>query len=593
MNNYEQLGVAGEGQYGIVFKCRQKASGHMVAIKQFKENEDEDEEAARIIQREAEILKMLKHENIVETQDIFREKGVLHVVFEYIDKCLMDIMEDHPRGLAADTARKLTGQLTRAVEHCHRHSVMHRDIKPENLLVNSATLDLKLCDFGSACKIASQKVLTDYCATRWYRAPELLVRFNNYGPGVDIWGLGCVAAEMISGQALFPGDSDIDQLFIIINALGPLTREQTERCFELTGFVKFPEVGERQTLKKRLGHAATDQQLQLLSRIFVMDPAERLTARTALSLPWLSECASSSPPVSARALNSQHEQNNRTPRQRPAADPDFGVPAKPRVQRVLGVPGGGGSGGKEKPVGIVASREPQRYRPQDPEPESVTSFQANGSGSTHQASAMNVEECEESIAEDISEVGSIPEDCGSGSPGSLASTPAKGSRTPSGSASPSTSLLTPRMSGRSASEGRLSKPVGIVSAGATPVPDLHDSMMSIQMGSPSLSRQQGKPRLRGAQESTQSIQESLPSRTQGAFEESIIEEVSDEELSNSRAVEPRDPPSARAAGMPPRLGTAGGVSSALSSGPSARSTRHIRRPMSGSSARSSSLTPMD
>merc|ERR1719330_1931984 len=258
---------------------------------------------------------MLKHENIVETQDVFRDKGVLHIVFEYVDKCLCDIMEAHPRGFPADMVRKLTGQLTRAVEHCHRNSVIHRDIKPENLLVHSASLDLRLCDFGSACKLAGRlgQVLTDYCATRWYRPPELLVRFNNYGPGVDMWGLGCVAAEMITGQALFPGESDLDQLFIIINALGPLTKEQTERCFDLTGFVKFPEVGERHTLKKRLGPAATDQQMQFLGRIFVVDPTQRLTARTALSLPWLaSESAAASPPASARPPNSQHEQSSRT-----------------------------------------------------------------------------------------------------------------------------------------------------------------------------------------------------------------------------------------------------------------------------------------
>merc|ERR1719221_2034012 len=157
--------------------------------------------------------------------------------------------------------------------------------------------------------------------------------------------------------------------------------------------------------------------MQFLGRIFVVDPTERLTARTALSLPWLaSESAGASPPVSARP----RAESSRTPRQTSAPDPDFGVQAKPRVQRVLGkpgVPGGPPGGGKERPVGIVAGREPQRYRPQDVEPESVTSFQAS-------RSADAAEECEESIAETCSD-SSIPEDCGTSS---HASTPARGSR---------------------------------------------------------------------------------------------------------------------------------------------------------------------
>jgi len=288
MRRFVSIGVAGEGEYGIVLKCKRKATNEMVAIKQFKEDDRVDDEAARVIKREVDILKILRHEHIIRMHEVFRENGTLHIVFDYIDKCLIDIIEMHPHGVGAERAQALIRQLTLALAHCHGKQVIHRDVKPDNLLVNSADGSLRLCDFGSACNTSSKQVLTDYVATRWYRAPELLVRFNNYGPGVDIWGLGCVMAEIIVGWPLFAGESDLDQLFIINNGLGPLTPEQNKRCFDLTGFIKFPDIGsDRPTLKKRLGHLLTDQQLQFLSGLLVVDPSARLTANSALSTLWL------------------------------------------------------------------------------------------------------------------------------------------------------------------------------------------------------------------------------------------------------------------------------------------------------------------
>jgi cyclin-dependent kinase-like len=101
--------------------------------------------------------------------------------------------------------------------------VIHRDIKPENLLISESHV-LKLCDFGFARALTNQKggaPYTEYVATRWYRAPELLVS-TPYGPGVDIWSAGCIMGELAEGRATFPGESDIDQLYTIQRTLGPL-----------------------------------------------------------------------------------------------------------------------------------------------------------------------------------------------------------------------------------------------------------------------------------------------------------------------------------------------------------------------------------
>lgn len=299
MNNYEELGVAGEGTYGIVLKCLRKDTGEVVAIKQFREP-DEDDESKRLAEREVKILGTLQHENIVQMREAFRHNGLLHVVFEYVEKCLVDTLDANPKGVGAPATRKLTLQLLRALDHCHCHNIIHRDVKPDNLLVDTANSALRLCDFGSACKTMGPAVLTDYVGTRWYRAPELLVSFNDYGPAVDIWAAGCVMAELMVGTPLFFGKSDIDQLCLINNALGPLTQDQLARCLELSNFreLRFPETDDRKTLRKRFGQTMAEEQLELLEHTVLVDPAQRLTARAALTLPWLRE--SQAPPVTPR-----------------------------------------------------------------------------------------------------------------------------------------------------------------------------------------------------------------------------------------------------------------------------------------------------
>jgi len=392
MHKYKKLGTAGEGAYGIVLKCKCKNSGKLVAIKQFRENDAEDEEAARVMQREVNILRTLKHENIVDMKEVFREKGTLCIVFEYVEKCLLDVIHLHETGLGVEITRKLIFQLTRAIEHCHDHHVIHRDIKPDNLLINPVDHSLRLCDFGSACKISSKQILTDYAATRWYRAPELLVRFNDYGPGVDMWGLGCVMAELLTGQPFFAGQTDLDQLFIINNALGPLTPQQTERCLDLTDFVKFPEVGERQTLQKRIGRVGTEQQMRFLTRTLVVDPAQRLTAKAALSMPWLTDWSASSLPLVSMAARALTQQTG--------ADPDLGLQSKPRVRNATGAlcP----VSAKERlPVGITAGAGESNWtRLQEPELESIASCQL-GSSKVQQGSRKQLDDpCEESILEE-------------------------------------------------------------------------------------------------------------------------------------------------------------------------------------------------
>lgn len=284
MNKYEVMGVVGEGAYGVVLKCRNKDSGDIVAIKKFKESED-DEIVRKTTLREVKILRMLKHENIVDLREAFRRKGKLYLVFEYVEKNLLEVLEERPNGLPPDLVRKYIFQLCKAISWCHDNDVVHRDIKPENLLVNPENESLKLCDFGFARTVNAKNrgELTDYVATRWYRAPELLLGDTAYGKAVDVWAIGCIMGELIDGQPLFPGESEIDQLYVIQKVLGSLTPQQTELFLKNQRFfgLKFPDMTRPDTLEKRYAGKVTKKALALIKGMLLMDPSKRLLAAEA------------------------------------------------------------------------------------------------------------------------------------------------------------------------------------------------------------------------------------------------------------------------------------------------------------------------
>jgi cyclin-dependent kinase-like len=248
------LGVVGEGAYGVVLRCRNKETGEVVAIKKFKESEDDDV-VRKTTLREVKILRMLKQDNIVNLREAFRRKGKLYLVFEYVEKNMLEYLEEKQNGLPLELVRVLIYQLCQAIDFCHGNDVIHRDIKPENLLVSNDH-KLKICDFGFARILSSSRggaPLTDYVATRWYRAPELLLGSTKYGRPVDIWAIGCIMGELVDGQPLFPGESEIDQLYVVQKVLGPLTPEQMEMFLRNPRFLglKFPDMSKPETLEKR------------------------------------------------------------------------------------------------------------------------------------------------------------------------------------------------------------------------------------------------------------------------------------------------------------------------------------------------------
>lgn len=316
-SKYEVIGIVGEGAYGVVYKCKNKESGDFVAIKKFKEVEDEL--VKKTMTRELRVLQMLKHDNIVEYKEAFKRKGNLFLVFEYVDKNLLELLQEHPKGLDPAVIKKVIYQLCKSIKYLHDLNIVHRDIKPENLLVDS-NLKLKLCDFGFARTIKkNNEKLTDYVATRWYRSPELLITSGYYGPEVDYWAIGCIMGELADGDPLFPGDNELDQLAVIQKVLGKLPDYQHELFYNNPNFKgkKLIEVSKPETLERRYMGKLSKSAIHFMKLLLHPDPKQRLKGDAVFTHPYFENYPDPFPskqvPDSNLVLNNE---TNPTPNQK-------------------------------------------------------------------------------------------------------------------------------------------------------------------------------------------------------------------------------------------------------------------------------------
>ena len=281
-NKYEVLGIVGEGAYGIVYKCLNKETNKYVAVKKFKETHDKL--VQKTMKRELAMLQLLRHENVVEFQESFVSKGNFFLVFEYVEKNLLEVLEESPHGLSPKLIRSLVYQMCKAVSYLHKNNMIHRDVKPENLLIDE-NFNLKLCDFGFARKVKLNKnnnnidTMTDYVATRWYRSPELLLSGGIYGPEVDYWAIGCIMGELADGNPMFPGEDEVDQLDCIIKILGNLPENLVNMYYENPIYngkdlfkIKKPE-----TLEKRYMGILSPTAIDFMKGLLELDPSKRLS----------------------------------------------------------------------------------------------------------------------------------------------------------------------------------------------------------------------------------------------------------------------------------------------------------------------------
>ncbi|XVF79990.1 hypothetical protein PTKIN_Ptkin15bG0034500 [Pterospermum kingtungense] len=282
--------VVGTGSFGVVFQAKCLERGESVAIKKVLQDK-------RYKNRELQIMRILDHPNVVQLKHCFfsttdKDELYLNLVLEYVQETVYRVSKHYSRmnqHMPILYVQLYTYQICRALNYLHNVvGVCHRDIKPQNLLVNSQSHQLKICDFGSAKMLVPGEPNISYICSRYYRAPELIFGATEYTNAIDMWSVGCVMAELLLGQPLFPGESGVDQLVEIIKILGTPTREEI-KCMNpnYTEF-KFPQIKAHPWHKifhKRMPPEAVD----LVSRLLQYSPNLRCTALEACAHPFFDD----------------------------------------------------------------------------------------------------------------------------------------------------------------------------------------------------------------------------------------------------------------------------------------------------------------
>uniref|UniRef100_A0A0D9Z194 Protein kinase domain-containing protein n=1 Tax=Oryza glumipatula TaxID=40148 RepID=A0A0D9Z194_9ORYZ len=282
MEQYEKEEKIGEGTYGVVYRARDKVTNETIALKKIR-LEQEDEGVPSTAIREISLLKEMHHGNIVRLHDVIHSEKRIYLVFEYLDLDLKKFMDSCPEFAKNPTLIKsYLYQILRGVAYCHSHRVLHRDLKPQNLLIDRRTNALKLADFGLARAFGIPvRTFTHEVVTLWYRAPEILLGSRQYSTPVDMWSVGCIFAEMVNQKPLFPGDSEIDELFKIFRVLGTPNEQSWPGVSSLPDYKSaFPkwQAQALATIVPTLDPAGLD----LLSKMLRYEPNKRITARQAL-----------------------------------------------------------------------------------------------------------------------------------------------------------------------------------------------------------------------------------------------------------------------------------------------------------------------
>ncbi|CAG8652798.1 2633_t:CDS:2, partial [Dentiscutata erythropus] len=346
MDDYHITKELGDGSFGTVIQAQHKQTGQVVAIKKMKKEFSSWEKVCEL--REFKALRSLpSHPNVISLSEAFfiQQTRELYFVFEHMELNLYQFIKDRKGKLLKErTVQSIIFQILKGLHHIHSHGIFHRDMKPENILIstkkkitcnctnksdstcnskhcrnspwiehikaiqdihksdNSDNYIVKVGDFGLARDIKSKPPYTEYVSTRWYRAPEVLLRSSSYSSPIDLWAVGTIMAELYSLKPLFPGQSEIDQLFKISEVLGsPCVRPEFSiradgvggewkdgvKLAKSLGFT-FSQTTP-QPLSKLFPSSASSHFLEFISHLLRYDPRQRLTALEALKHPYFVE----------------------------------------------------------------------------------------------------------------------------------------------------------------------------------------------------------------------------------------------------------------------------------------------------------------
>ncbi|KAG1139887.1 hypothetical protein G6F37_009440 [Rhizopus arrhizus] len=284
---YTNKKITGNGSFGVVYQTRLVETKEEAAIKKVLQDR-------RFKNRELQIMRLIDHPNVCQLKSYFynqvdnkEDEVYLNLVMEYIPDTLYKATRHYAKSkynMPMMLVQVYMYQVLRSLAHVHSLGICHRDIKPQNILLDPTTGICKMCDFGSAKVLVPGEPNVSYICSRYYRAPELIFGAANYTLSIDIWSTGCVMAELILGQPLFPGDSGIDQLVEIIKILG--TPDKSEIAAMNPSYVghRFPQI-KRQPLSK-VFKTANVEAVDLLDLMLQYHPQKRITPIEALCHPF-------------------------------------------------------------------------------------------------------------------------------------------------------------------------------------------------------------------------------------------------------------------------------------------------------------------
>merc|ERR1712178_378572 len=288
--SYSADKVIGNGSFGVVFKATKVDTGETVAIKKVLQDK-------RFMNRELQIMRILSHPCVVPLKHCFYSSGdkpdeqYLNLVLEFVPDTVYKICRQYAKQkstLSIADVKVYSYQLLRSLAYIHSLGICHRDIKPQNLLVNPETHELKLCDFGSAKQLVKSEPNVSYICSRYYRAPELIFGNSNYSTWIDVWSVGCVIAELMMGQPIFPGESGVDQLVEIIKLLGTPSKESIQEMNPDYKEYKFPMIRPL-PWEKVFRHRTPREAIDFVARLLQYDPKARPTPLSSLLDPYFDE----------------------------------------------------------------------------------------------------------------------------------------------------------------------------------------------------------------------------------------------------------------------------------------------------------------
>ena len=291
LKRYELLNKQGKGAYGVVFKALDKRTQEIVALKKNFDAFQNSTDAQRTY-REVMLLQELNgHENIVRLLNVIRAENDkdIYLVFEYMETDLHTVIR--AKILESIHKKFIIYQLLKSLKFIHSAGIIHRDLKPSNILINS-DVNIKVCDFGLARCVGTGKdvQMTDYVATRWYRAPEILLGSTRYTKDADMWSIGCIFGELLGEKPMFPGTSTLNQVNKVLEVTGKpnkvdiasIQSELAATMLESIPIVKTKSI-------KALFPTANSTELDFLNRLLQFNPTKRMKVEEALRHPYVSE----------------------------------------------------------------------------------------------------------------------------------------------------------------------------------------------------------------------------------------------------------------------------------------------------------------